>query len=191
MWLFSIESRRSLKSEAAASVSLFLRSVLTRLEPCWANMRRCERPALTVLKFNRPHNSRHLITRGPQRASKDFLQTVMCVCVCEVYTCMWADSLHSLSSLQKGEGLTMLEKPKQPHLLPSVPFVFRLQSGRICLLYGSEPCIHVCVCVCLFAIRLLFCLPYGPSSPLIMDFWMTHTHMLTYVYCLEAQCMFT
>lgn len=63
--------------------------ILTRVEHYWANIERCECPTLTALKFNQPHNSRHLITWGPQQASKDFLQTyISCrlyedVCMCE------------------------------------------------------------------------------------------------------------
>ncbi len=108
----------------------------------------------------------------------------MCVWVC---VCVWVVYSHVSRFLtfpvfpSKGWRVNSARKPKQPPCSPRCLCV-RLQSASICLLYGSEPCsLCVCVCVCVCVCNQApVCFPYGSSSPLIMDFWMTNIHCMDY-----------
>lgn len=138
--------------------------IVTRVEHCWANIERCECPTLTVLKFNQPHNSRRLITWGPQRASKNFLQPyISCrlhedVCMCERVICMHVSRFLTFPVFSsKGWRVNYAGEPKPPHLLPSAPLCLpAIRPYLFALWVRALQRMYVCVCSFLQAYACLF-----------------------------------
>lgn len=116
----------------------------------------------------------------------------LCVCVIYMRVCRF---LTFPVFPSKGWKVNYARKPKQPHLLHSVPLfspAIRMHLFALWVSCAQRMCVRMCAHVCGMSAcnQTPVCLPCGPSSPLIMYFWMTKTRTMyiqTQIYCFDTQ----